>query len=54
MIYVSCRKWLHLLRYLASFFSRLRLTVDGYGAKNTASLHIKSFQGFEGTGKEEE
>jgi hypothetical protein len=41
------------VHYLASFFLRLRLTVHGYGAKNTASKLIKSFQGFEGTGKGE-
>jgi hypothetical protein len=28
--------------------------MHGHGAKNTASVHIKSFQGFDGTGKEEE
>jgi hypothetical protein len=27
--------------------------MHGHGAKNTASKQIKSFQGFEGTGKEE-
>jgi hypothetical protein len=30
------------LHHLASFSLRLRLTVHGYGAKNTASKHIKS------------
>jgi hypothetical protein len=39
------------VHYLASFFLRLRLTVHGYRAKNTASKHIKSFQGFNGTRK---
>jgi hypothetical protein len=44
----------HPVHYLASFFLRLHLTVYGYRAKNTASKHIKSFQGFDGTGKEKE
>jgi len=39
------------LHHLASFFLRLRLTVHGCGAKNTASIHTKSFQGFDGVRK---
>jgi hypothetical protein len=56
---ISCLKGLQLLsenlefkiqplHYLASFFLRLRLTVHGCGAKNTASIRTKSFQGFDG------
>jgi hypothetical protein len=62
---ISCLKGLQLLsenlefksqplHYLASFFLRLRLTVHGCGAKNTASIHTKSFQGFDGIRKEKE
>jgi hypothetical protein len=39
---------------LLAFFLRLRLTMHMLRElKNTASKHIESFQGFEGTGKEE-